>query len=551
MTCSPNSKGTPAEAQQDDSNNVVAFPDQLERDIKALWRREAQIRALAARARTLEEMQALYEERERIIPWLLKYPQFNPYPDSPAPMSDADITKMLLEHPDPKWREAGRTGKWRRVPADDVARRDDSIRQPDADAKPKKARAPKEKRPSHDRPPWLQSCEKDGRDQIIPNLANLMIALRGDPDLANTLAFDQMLQSPVLRLPLPAAPNGKTTGGGDPLPRSLRDADVSDLREYVQHYGFTRISRDISHEAADKRARELSFHPVRRWLKGLIWDGTPRLDGWLARYLGSPSDKEYLSAIGPMFLISMVARIYKPGCKVDYMLVLEGEQGEAKSQFCAILAGEWFSDALPDIHAKDAKQHLRGKWLIEIAELSAFSRAETEALKAFITRQTEKYRPPYGRLDVDEPRQCVFIGTTNKATYLKDDTGARRFWPILVGQIDLKAMRRDRDQLFAEAVVRFERGEHWWPDIAFERRVIKPEQEGRYESDLWEDEIEKYLDGQTKVTITQIARLALGFDTVAKVGKADQNRIIAVLKTLGGWKPGRSGKSRFYERVKS
>lgn len=152
---------------------------------------------------------------------------------------------------------------------------------------------------------------------------------------------------------------------------------------------------------------------------------------------------------------------------------------------------------------------------------------------------------------MDEPRQCVFIGTTNKATYLKDDTGARRFWPILVGQIDLKAMRRDRDQLFAEAVVRFERGEHWWPDIAFERRVIKPEQEGRYESDLWEDEIEKYLDGQTKVTITQIARLALGFDTVAKVGKADQNRIIAVLKTLGGWKPGRSGKSRFYERVKS
>ena len=103
-----------------------------------------------------------------------------------------------------------------------------------------------------------------------------MIALRGDPDLANTLAFDQMLQSPVLRLPLPAAPNGKTTGGGDPLPRSLRDADVSDLREYVQHYGFTRISRDISHEAVDKRARELSFHPVRRWLKGLIWDGTPR-----------------------------------------------------------------------------------------------------------------------------------------------------------------------------------------------------------------------------------------------------------------------------------
>ena len=116
-----------------------------------------------------------------------------------------------------------------------------------------------------------------------------MIALRGDPDLANALAFDQMLQSPMLRSPLPPAPNGKTTGGGDSLPRPLRDADVSDLREYVQHYGFPRISRDISHEAADKRARELSFHPVRQWLDGLVWDGTPRLDGWLARYLGSPA----------------------------------------------------------------------------------------------------------------------------------------------------------------------------------------------------------------------------------------------------------------------
>jgi hypothetical protein len=155
-----------------------------------------------------------------------------------------------------------------------------------------------------------------------------MIALRSDPDLANALAFDQMMHAPVLRFPLPAAPNGCTTGGTDPLPRPLREADVSDLREYVQHHGFPRISRDISHEAVDKRARELSFHPVRQRLDGLVWDGTPRLDGWLAKYLGSTSDPEYLRAIGPMFLISMAARVYRPGCKVDYMLVLEGDQGD-------------------------------------------------------------------------------------------------------------------------------------------------------------------------------------------------------------------------------
>jgi predicted P-loop ATPase len=426
-----------------------------------------------------------------------------------------------------------------------TSQNDYGARGPEPKRKRRKARAERD-----DLPPWLQSCEKDGRDQIIPNLANLMIALRADPDIANALAFDQMLHAPVLRLALPAAPNGRTTGGDDPLPRPLRDADVSDLREYVQHHGFPRISRDISHEAVEKLARELSFHPVRQRLDGLVWDGAPRLDGWLAKYLGSTSEREYLSAIGPMFLISMVARVYRPGCKVDYMLVLEGEQGEAKSQFCAILAGEWFSDALPDnIKSKDASQHFRGKWLIEIGELSAFSRAETEALKAFITRDTERYRPAYGRLEVIERRQCVFIGTTNKAAYLKDDTGGRRFWPVLVGKIDLKALRRDRDQLLAEAAARFKRGDQWWPDAAFERRVIKPEQESRYESDPWEDAIAEYVKDQSRVSVTQIARLALGFDVIAKVGTADQRRIAAILRTLGGWNPGRVGKTRFYERV--
>ena len=241
-----------------------------------------------------------------------------------------------------------------------------------------------------------------------------MIALRLDPALVDVFAFDQMLHAPVLKHELPVAPNGKTTNGTDPLPRPLRDADVSDLREYVQHYGFPRIGSDISHEAIDKRARELSFHPIRQWLNTLVWDGTPRLDGWLMTYLGASGDHAYLAAVGAMFLIAMVARVFRPGCKVDYMLVLEGDQGAAKSQACAILAGQWFSDALPDIHHKDAAQHHRGKWLIEISELSAFTRVDVEVLKAFITRDTERYRPPYGRLEVIEPRQSAFIGADKR-----------------------------------------------------------------------------------------------------------------------------------------
>jgi predicted P-loop ATPase len=150
------------------------------------------------------------------------------------------------------------------------------------------------------------------------------------------------------------------------------------------------------HQAIDQSAAERPFHPIRQYLDGLVWDGKSRLSSWLSMYCGAESTP-YHQCIGGLFFISMVARVSEPGCQCDYMLILEGAQGVLKSTVCKILGGEFFRDHLPDVTLKDASQHLRGKWLIEIAEMHAMSRAEAAQLKAFITRTTERYRPSYGR----------------------------------------------------------------------------------------------------------------------------------------------------------
>jgi predicted P-loop ATPase len=352
--------------------------------------------------------------------------------------------------------------------------------------------------------------------------------------MSAAFAHDEMMRATMLMTPLKLE--------ADFLPRTVRDVDVGLVQEKLQHLGLTRISKDTVHQAVDMRAHERRFHPVRDYLNSLSWDGTPRIAKFASVYLAS-EHTPYTEHIVSMFLISMVARIFDPGCKVDHMLVFEGPQRGLKSTACSVLGGKWFSDNLPDITAgKDVAQHLNGKWLIEVSEMHAMNRAESAQLKAFITRTIERYRPSYGRKEVIERRQCVFIGTTNRDCYLRDETGGRRFWPIKVGSIDVDALTRDRDQIFAEAVRAYHDKAEWWPDKNFEREHIMPEQAARYEGDAWEENIAGYLATKTRVTIGDVARDALFIET-PRIGTADQRRIAAALEQLGWRRERTDGKT--------
>lgn len=377
-------------------------------------------------------------------------------------------------------------------------------------------------------PIWLAQCQTT-KSGPIPNLHNVLLALRLDPEWQGKLRYDEMRCTVVM----PDAP--------------IEDIDVFRIHEWMQEHGLRRLGLDPVREAVELVGREHPFHPLRNWLSGLTWDGNLRLSGWMHTYLGAP-DSEAVKAFSAMFLVAMVARIFQPGCQADYMPVLEGPQGILKSQACRVLAGNYFSDSLPDLSADYVRisMHLRGKWLIEVSELSAFNKAEATKLKAFLTTQVEQYTPKFAHREVSEPRQCVFVGTTNDDQYLRDTTGGRRFWPVHCGVIDLEALRRDRDQLFAEAVDAYNRDVQWWPDPNFESKYIKPEQEKKYETDAWAKPVGDYLLGKTETTLYEVAYMGLGLPN-STIRTSEARRIAALLRE-SGWKQVSNGKARHWEK---
>jgi len=269
---------------------------------------------------------------------------------------------------------------------------------------------------------------------------------------------------------------------------------------------------------------------VREKLDSLDWDGTKRIGDWLRLYLGAESN-EYVSAVGARWLISAVARIFDPGVKADCALILEGDQGLMKSTALRVLAEPWFTDEIADLGTKDAAMQTRGVWIIEIAELDSMSRADVSKIKGFISRSTDRFRPPYGKRLVESPRQCVFAGSVNHSSYLRDETGGRRFWPVACTLILIDALVRDRDKLWGEAVANYRAGERWWLDTSELTSAAEQEQADRYEGDAWDGLIEKWIQGRPSVSIDEILSTCIE-KPKATWTQSDRTRIGRFLRAL-------------------
>lgn len=311
--------------------------------------------------------------------------------------------------------------------------------------------------------------------------------------------------------------------------REWTDADTSRLLiRFQRELHFKRISKDALIDGLMVSAHENTRNAPRDWMDTLVWDGKPRLDTFLPTYTGC-EDNDYTRTAGRNWWISMVARIYQPGCKVDTMLILLGEQGRFKSTLFSVIGGPWYAVATAD--AEDPKafaETMRGKMLLELAELVSFGRAEENAIKRLLTDRADRYRASFGRFAEDHPRRCVLVGTTNKQSVLNDETGARRFWPVRIQNCDIEALERDRSQLFAEAVHRFKAGATWWemPNSALDA------QEHAREHDAWESIIEEFIEGKPSVTILDILKDGLGI-APRDARRPEQLRIGKILRTLG------------------
>lgn len=386
---------------------------------------------------------------------------------------------------------------------------------------------------------WRDGLLLNLNGTVKPVLANAITALRCAPEWAGVIAYNEFAHFTVMQRPAPwMKPDAAAAVDWAP------NEDIL-TTEWLHHQGIF-VSVEATGQAVEAVARERPFHPVRKYLKDLVWDGTHRLQSWLADYLGvDPSP--YSTAVGSRWMIAAVARVFEPGCKADCCLILEGEQGIRKSTALRVLAQPWFTDEIADLGSKDAALQTRGVWVIEIAELDSMSRSDVGKIKAFMSRATDRFRPPYGKRPIDSQRQCVFAGSVNHGTYLRDETGGRRFWPVQCKApvIDVDALADVRDQLWAEAAYLYFDGKPWWLDSVTLNREAAEEQADRYEGDPWDELILEWAGIRESVSIAEVLTSCLEKKKDLWT-QTDKNRVARCLRAQG-WVRYNSGPRRARE----
>ena len=295
---------------------------------------------------------------------------------------------------------------------------------------------------------WLELLEVDKKGNYQPTIENFLLILRNDPKLKGKFASNEFDYLLYIR--------GEVPWNNSTKFREINDDDEAGLRHYFENeYGMYHSAK--SRDAFDLACQDNSFHPVREYLGTLSWDGIPRLDTLFIDQLGVV-DTAYTRAVTRKSLVAAVARVMKPGIKFDYMTVTIGNQGKGKSSLLRDLGGEWFSDTLDSVTGKEAYMQIQGVWMLEMAELSSIKKAEVETVKKFISAQKDRYRVPFAKHNATFHRQTVFFASTNEFSFLKDPTGNRRFWPLVVTR-KYEPGTINPDPIWAEAVYRYEQGE--------------------------------------------------------------------------------------------
>lgn len=420
---------------------------------------------------------------------------------------------------------------------------------------------------------WEASLVVDQHGKFMKTLTNVVTIMKYDPTWGFNVRFNKFAQSHVVTRTLPhhVVIGDHHLVNGD----LFTDRDVSQIKLYLEkQYNLTNIAVDMIWHAVEIVGTEHAFHPVLNYFEKLpVWDGTPRLDTLLIDYLGAP-DTPLVRAVTRKTLCGAINRIKFPGSKWDYLLILEGLQGVRKGLFLRTLAknDSWFAEGIGRDLGDKATENMMSKWLIELPEgegMMASNKLSVDDIKAFISKQTDRMRPKYTRVAQDFPRQCVFIATTNQYEYLSDGTGNRRFWPVrcgIKGQVDIDRLEQEIDQVWAEAIYRWNQGEKLWLtgnleaelEVQHDERMKDDGLAGKIQAWL-EEPIQHEFESSTGedeyrdiTCVRQIWVECMG-EPEGRINRAQTEHVVSALKKIPGWdwRPGTVRKFTGYGRQKA